>query len=276
MQEMIPGQGFDKIHHDMIELIKQNTGKVNFLVSQAQTEQAQTRQLTPAEKLNEIRKNSVNVGNERPNIVDRTSINIYAGTGENAELSNFAIRPFTIYVETPSGEKQFTFQSVEQGFHFYKTIVANRPDIGKKILSTTNGATLKALTNRSNLPMTSEQIKEWDNTSKSVMLNLMYDSFLQNPQAAKKLLNTGNAVLTHKAYGKEQDNGRFSEVITTVREMLQDDNVTSNKSNVVNRTSIKGMETTADISEITGLSELKDFESRNNLTNFAIEAFECK
>lgn len=149
-------------------------------------------------------------------------INIYAGTNENAELSNFAIRPFTTNVETPSGEKQFTFQSVEQGFHFYKTIVANRPDIGKKVLETTNGATLKSLTNRSNLPMTSEQIKEWDSTSKSVMLNLMYDSFLENPEAAKKLLNTGNAILTHKFNGKEQDNGRFSEVITIVRGMIRE------------------------------------------------------
>src|SRR5690606_26163092 len=30
------------------------------------------------------------------------TINIYAGSNQNAELSNFAIRPFTINVETPS------------------------------------------------------------------------------------------------------------------------------------------------------------------------------
>ena len=151
-----------------------------------------------------------------------TNINIYAGTGENAELSNFALRPFTVNVETSSGEKTFTFQSVEQGFHFYKTVVANRPDIGKKILATTNGGVLKSLTNSRNLQLTPEQIKEWDSTSKSVMLNLMYDSFMQNPEAAKKLLATGNAVLTHKVNNIEQDKGRFSEVITTVRDMLRE------------------------------------------------------
>ena len=141
---------------------------------------------------------------------------------ENRELSNFAIRPFTVNVETPSGEKQFTFQSVEQGFHFYKAMVANNSEVAKKILSTTNGATLKSLTNRTNLPMTSEQVKEWDTQSKSVMLNLMYDSYAQNPQAAEKLLATGNAKITHT-----QDNTRwktdFPEVVMTVRDMLKEE-----------------------------------------------------
>src|SRR5690606_4070190 len=59
------------------------------------------------------------------------TINIYAGSNQNAELSNFAIRPFTINVETPSGEKQYTFQSVEQGFHFYKALVANNPQVAE-------------------------------------------------------------------------------------------------------------------------------------------------
>ena len=150
-------------------------------------------------------------------------LNIYAGTNENSYLSNFAIRPFTIEVETPNGPKTFTFKSVEQGFHFYKTIVANRPDISEKILKTTNGGQLKSLTNRANLKMTPEQIKEWDDSSKSIMLNLMYDSFSQNKKEADRLVDTGNTKLTHKLNGKEQDNGRFSEVITTVREMLKEE-----------------------------------------------------
>lgn len=151
-----------------------------------------------------------------------SEINIYAGTGENAELSNFAIRPFTINVETPSGSKEFTFQSVEQGFHFYKSMVAENPAIGKKILETSNGGKLKSLTNRQNLPMTPEQVKEWDDTSKSIMLNLMYDSYSQNPNAAQLLLNTGNANITHI-----QDNTRwktdFPEVVMTVRDMLKEE-----------------------------------------------------
>jgi hypothetical protein len=38
MQEMIPGQGFDKVHHDMMEMIKSNLGNVNFLGNQVQNE----------------------------------------------------------------------------------------------------------------------------------------------------------------------------------------------------------------------------------------------
>ena len=61
LQELIPGKGFETIHHNMIEMVKQNFGKVNFLESPVETQQKQTenKQLTPAEKLNEIRKNDV-------------------------------------------------------------------------------------------------------------------------------------------------------------------------------------------------------------------------
>jgi predicted NAD-dependent protein-ADP-ribosyltransferase YbiA (DUF1768 family) len=152
----------------------------------------------------------------------KETINIYAGSNQNTELSNFAIRPFTTNVETLSGEKQYTFQSVEQGFHFYKALVANNPQVAKQILATTNGGQLKRLTNRSNLKMTAEQVKEWDSTSKSIMLNLMYDSYAQNPQAAEKLLATGDAKITHT-----QDNTRwkkdFPEVVMTVRDMLKEE-----------------------------------------------------
>lgn len=157
---------------------------------------------------------------------DKT-VNIYAGTKENADLSNFTIRPFTVNVETPSGSKEFTFKSVEQGFHFYKAIVAENPTVGKKILETTNGGTLKSLTNRNNLPMNPEQVKEWDETSKSIMLNLMYDSYAQNPNEAQKLLDTGNATITHT-----QDNTRwktdFPEVVMTVRDMLREEGFDKN------------------------------------------------
>ena len=229
LQELIPGKGFETIHHNMIEMVKQNFGKVNFLESQqvAQEVKEVKKELSPSEKLNEIRKDEVQV------IPLKDEINIYAGTNENRELSNFAIRPFTVNVETPSGEKQFTFQSVEQGFHFYKAMVANNPEVAKKILSTTNGATLKSLTNRTNLPMTSEQVKEWDAQSKSVMLNLMYDSYVQNPDKAQLLLNTGNAVITHT-----QDNTRwrtdFPEVVMTVRNMLREEGISTNPSEFTN------------------------------------------
>jgi hypothetical protein len=70
--------------------------------------------------------------------------------------------------------------------------------------------------------MTPEQTKEWDSTAKSIMLNLMYDSYVQNPKAAEKLLATGNATITHT-----QDDTRwkkdFPEVTMTVRDMLREE-----------------------------------------------------
>ncbi len=46
-----------------------------------------------------------------------TTINIYAGTNENADLSNFAIRPFTHHFYD-GGVREF--QSVEQAFQYIK------------------------------------------------------------------------------------------------------------------------------------------------------------
>jgi len=192
-------------------------------------------------ELNESQEVEKNINNQNVNTevnnskVDSSKkINIYAGNKENADLSNFAIRPFTVNVETPSGSKEYTFQSVEQGFHFYKAMIGNNPQIVKKILETTNGGILRNLTNKTNLKLTSEQVKEWDDTSKSIMLNLMYDSYAQNPNEAQKLLNTGNTTITHT-----QDNTRwktdFPEVVMTVRDMLKEegfDNVVENKTEV--------------------------------------------
>ena len=187
------------------------------------------------ELVNEFSTNTINQTNEldvnQP--TKETKINIYAGTNENSELSNFAIRPFTTNVETPSGEKTYTFQSVEQGFHFYKALVANNAVVAKQILATTNGGQLKKLTNRSNLPMTSEQIKEWDSTSKSIMLNLMYDSYTQNPNAVQKLLATGDATITHKGpYKADRWTKDFPEIVMTVRDMLKEEGFVNQQENV--------------------------------------------
>ena len=157
-------------------------------------------------------------------LVSNQSINIYAGTNENADLSNFATRPFNYNIEDNDGNiKTIKFNSVEQGFHYMKAITANRQDIADSVLNTNNPKQAKFLTSPKNLSMTKQQLDEWNSISKSVMLNLMFDSFQQNPQMAQKLLSTGDSKLTHMYNGKEQDNGRFSEVITVVRGMLREE-----------------------------------------------------
>ena len=157
-------------------------------------------------------------------LVSNQSINIYAGTNENADLSNFATRPFNYNIEDNDGNiKTIKFNSVEQGFHYMKAITANRQDIADSVLNTNNPKQAKFLTSPKNLSMTKQQLDEWNSISKSDMLKLMFDSFQQNPQMAQKLLSTGDSKLTHMYNGKEQDSGRFSEVITVVRGMLREE-----------------------------------------------------
>jgi hypothetical protein len=64
-------------------------------------------------------------------------------------------------------------------------------------------------------------VKEWDKNSSKVMKDLLLESFKQNPDALAKLLATGNATLTHKYGGVEQDKGRFSKLLMQVRNELK-------------------------------------------------------
>jgi hypothetical protein len=89
-------------------------------------------------------------------LVSEEKLNIYAGTNENAELSNFAIRPFDFEVQQNNnagymGKK--SFQSVEQAFQWHKVQYADtvgmggksRNEIAQEILNTTDGSKLRKL-----------------------------------------------------------------------------------------------------------------------------------
>jgi predicted NAD-dependent protein-ADP-ribosyltransferase YbiA (DUF1768 family) len=165
-------------------------------------------------------------------------INIYAGTGENAELSNFAERPFMLSfddlmenkIETTRGD---TFFSVEQAFqvmkYHYLNWNTNAPnnskeqqnaidDIINEIEKTTEGPTIKRLGKKVNL--SKEQIEAWDKVSLKYMKDFITESFKQNPEALAKLLATGNATLTHT-----QDKGKwgteFPKLLMEVRNELR-------------------------------------------------------
>lgn len=154
------------------------------------------------------------------------TINIYAGTNENRELSNFAIRPFT-HEFSKGTYKQF--QSVEQAFqyikvHSYSDTRANDGSstdgiaLEAKIMNTTNGAQLRRL-GRSAKKLNTQA---WDRNSSSIMKQLITESFSQNPDALQKLLDTGNAILTHT-----QDGGKwgkeFPRILMEVRGQLQNE-----------------------------------------------------
>jgi predicted NAD-dependent protein-ADP-ribosyltransferase YbiA (DUF1768 family) len=155
-----------------------------------------------------------------------TEINIYAGTGENAELSNFAVRPF----EDKGEWTGLTFKTVEGAFQAAKMQYVNSSSLfdeaaglsqkGDLLLDKFQDAT-GAEAKKLGKTIDGLNVKEWDKNSSKVMKDLLLESFKQNPDALQKLLATGNATLTHKYKGVEQDNGRFSKLLMEVRDELR-------------------------------------------------------
>ena len=166
---------------------------------------------------------STQISSEQPS----GTINIYAGTGENADLSNFAIRPFTI-----SGDKSESsiriggnFQTVEGAFQAQKLVFSSMSDDEKedirKQLEIASGSQARSI---------GRKIKDlntvsWDKASSDVMRDLLLESFSQNPEALNRLLSTGDVTLTHT-----QDKGKwgteFPKILMEVRELLR------NRSNI--------------------------------------------
>ena len=157
------------------------------------------------------------------NVPTSNTVNIYAGTGENANLSNFTYRP----VNTTLGK----FNTVEGAFQAYKLYATpevirdgdfyNFTQTGRNIIERLRNATgLEA--RRIGRSIQNLNTKYWDSISTSLLKQIMMISFEQNPDAAQRLLATANAKITHKnANGIEQDNGRFSRLLTEIREELR-------------------------------------------------------
>lgn len=149
---------------------------------------------------------------------ERKTINVFAGTGENVHLSNFAIRPFGYRTEENAYER---FSSVEQCFQYMKSYFADIPEekreeYRKMVLATTDGARLRKLGNT----LQNLDVKAWDAVSDHQMSQMVLFSFLANPDAAKNLVATGDALITHS-----QDHGRwgtrFPEILMEVRDELK-------------------------------------------------------
>ena len=156
-----------------------------------------------------------------------TKINIYAGTGENADLSNFANRPFysSIYAKGDFNTVEGAFQAAKIWFskeYWFDTeggwnteLKGEGSDLVKKLQEAT-GAEAKAI----GLKIKGLDTKLWDKDSSSVMKQILEESFKQNPDALAKLLATGNATLTHT-----QDKGKwgkeFPRLLMEVRNELR-------------------------------------------------------
>ena len=164
------------------------------------------------------------------------TVNIYAGTNENAELSNFANRPFvpTSSVPVALGIIE-NFKTVEGAFQAEKLLYTDYfsslqiPPKGKtredivnerneflRKLSTATGAEAK----RIGKTIPSLNITNWDDNSSRIMKDLLKSSFEQNPNALQILLATGNKVLTH-TQDKSRWGTEFPKLLMEVREELR-------------------------------------------------------
>ena len=163
-----------------------------------------------------------------------TKINIYDGTGENAELSNFANRPFTGSILGGLGGVDFI--NVEQAFQYNKGSYYNEyaidpssndtPDTMrnkieahlKTILNAKTGAEAKAL-GKKQIDVEFNNY-DWDQNSSKIMRTLIKESFQQNPNALEKLLATGNATLTH-TQDKTKWGTEFPKLLMEVRDEIR-------------------------------------------------------
>ena len=160
-----------------------------------------------------------------------TKINIYAGTNENADLSNFADRPFVIdkqllnelgIDESSNIFINRDFNTVEGAFQGMKLAFVNDPndinDADNKLykLQYANGSMARNIgRNIKNL-----DTQAWDANSSKVMKALIKASFSQNPNAAQRLIDTGNATLTH-TQDKSKWSTEFPRILMEVREELK-------------------------------------------------------
>lgn len=157
-------------------------------------------------------------------LTSEPEINIYAGTGENTDLSNFAERPF----DNGFGEH---YISVEQYFHVEKLRSVLDYDTQEaadavyaqidRILNAKTSAKAKQLGDE-RIPGTKFNESEWKKIRENIMYDGMLMSFIQNPKALKRLLDTGNAKFTHNQ-ASEPYKSLFPKVLTKVRNDLQND-----------------------------------------------------
>ena len=167
--------------------------------------------------------NNSNIAPTRPQNTETKPINIFASTGENSHLSNFAERPFT---HTWSNGKSTKFYSVEQAFQFAKAMMFKDREAARAILAQTEGAKIKGEGRK----VKGYNDAQWKQHRATFMKAFIKESFMQNPKALEQLLATGNATFTHNqdrsAWGQ-----MFPQILMQVREELR--NYTPTKSSLV-------------------------------------------
>lgn len=155
----------------------------------------------------------------------------------NQDLSNFAPRKFTVDMSPLGiGLGNFTAESVEQAYQWCKFIYpillykgqngwtdANRVNqltaAANAIASLGTNSSAIQSSGRNSLRLTNNERAFWESNKYNIMHALMYNSFQQNPQAKKRLLDTGDRPFTHPVAGEWRT--KFPELLAQVRQELR-------------------------------------------------------
>jgi len=168
-------------------------------------------------------------------------VNIYAGTGENKELSNLANRPFTLQgVEYDNVEQYFQLQKFQTAgvleFDYdsknAQQISDKINEIADRIAKTKSGFEAKKL---GGIRIAGTTLNEefWNKINSSEMKKAIKASFEQNPKALEKLLATGNAEFTHiQESVKSKWRTEFPKLLMEVRQELRSDVNTKAQNNL--------------------------------------------
>ena len=187
------------------------------------------------------------------------TINIWYSSNENADLSNFAERPIDLTTINQESFLQYfdevfstldnsdikgrlfdifsnyTFKTVEGAWQAAKMAFSSAYDLNneeyteewEKMLdkfSTVNGAAARS----HGRVVKGLDSTLWDQVSPMIMKVLIKTSFEQNPQALKKLLDTGFAKFTHtQASNKDRWKTEFPRILMEVREELRNNELFS-------------------------------------------------
>lgn len=170
-------------------------------------------------------------------------INVHYGNNEHRELSNLAKRPFITKI---NGLGELKFKSVEGAFQATKLLytkgdeyIKGKDENGNYILTNEGSKLLKTFQEASDNTGKDARkegkslkidIDKWDDVADEFLEKYMKESFEQNEDAKKALLDTGSKKIVHEnAKGIEQDGGRFSKILTQIRKELSKSKLESNE-----------------------------------------------
>lgn len=221
----------DKLLNSINQMIMTYPDIGNFTVTKNENE------LSHLESLEKTNENLIAVNTETNNDNEK-SINIYAGANQNADLSNFANRPFVTNVIEGYGLENYTFNSVENAFQAMKILYGNEAyedstGLTSKAISLLsefeNMTASKAKAKGRTIKLNKNELSRWNKDSSKIMKTLLKESFEQNPESLQKLLDTGSSKLTH-----EQDRTKwkflFPKLLMEVRDELSNNSVEKNES----------------------------------------------